>query len=194
MLFALLFLRLSTQTYAAYGFKLDGTLDKEAISQAYFESEFTRVLMPLENYRENFPKTATRDDSIFVYKYLSVIYAADPKSKTKAESYMVQLLKLMPDIELIDLYISENIQAIFKKVKAEYLNQQKYMQEHDQLGHTKMPPQSEKGESKGESKALWWVAGGLGMAVAIGAAYFVFEPTPEAKRTYVPVWQDGNPK
>jgi len=139
----------------AYGFKLDGTLDKEAISNAYFEGEFSTVLPPLETYRQNFPASATRDDSIFVYKYLSVIYAADPETKAKAESYMVQLLKLMPTIELIDVYMTDNIQAIFRKVKDEYLGRQEYMQENDQFGRAKATKQSVKDQSKGKSRPLW---------------------------------------
>jgi hypothetical protein len=193
-LFTVLLLSCASLSHAAFGFKLDGTLDKDAISFAYFEGEFSRVLPPLENYRLNFPAAATREDSIFVYKYLSVIYAADPKTKIKAESFMVQLLKLMPTIELIDLYISDNIQAIFKNVKADYMNQQKYMQGHDQYGQSKTPKQPGNGTSNGKSTAFWWVAGGVGVAAAVGAAYFVFEPKPEAKKTYVPVWQDGNPQ
>lgn len=47
---------------------------------------------------------------------------------------MVQLLRLMPTIELVDLYISDNIHAIFKDVKQKYLEQQKYVREHDSFG------------------------------------------------------------
>jgi hypothetical protein len=63
-------------------------------------------------YRQTFPASSTREDSIFVFKYLSVIYAADSTTRLKAESYMVQHLRLMPTIELVDLYISDNIHAI----------------------------------------------------------------------------------
>lgn len=182
-----------SQVFAAFGFKLDGSLDKEAISYAYFEGEFSRVLPPLENYRLNFPTSAAREDSIFVYKYLSVIYAANSETQAKAESYMVQLLKLMPTIELIDLYISDNIQAIFKRVKADYQGRQEYMQEHDQFGRVKTPKNPGKGEPTRKSKAIWWVACGVGVAAAAGAVYFVFEPKPNADRTYVPVRQGGNP-
>jgi hypothetical protein len=101
---------------AAFGFKLDGSLDKDAISHAYFEGDFRRILPPLEAFRASLAKK-TKDDSIFVFKYLSVIYAADSSTRPKAESYMVQLVKMKPTIELIDLYISDNIEAIFTGVK-----------------------------------------------------------------------------
>lgn len=118
----------------SFGFKFDDTLDKEAISQAYFEGDFDRVRFPLEVYRERVPASATRDDSIFVYKYLSVIYAVDSTTRHKAENYMIQLIRLMPTIELVDLYISDNIHAIIKDVKRKYLEQQQYLREHDAFG------------------------------------------------------------
>ena len=45
--------------YAVFGWKLDGTLDKPAISHSYFEGEFARILPPLEAFRQSFPKSAT---------------------------------------------------------------------------------------------------------------------------------------
>ena len=64
---ALSFALIPTAAHASFGFKLDGTLDKNAISHAYFEGEFSRILPPLEAYRQSFPASATKDDSIFVY-------------------------------------------------------------------------------------------------------------------------------
>ncbi len=114
-----------TAAHAGFGFNIDGTLDKKAISHAYFEGEFSRILPPLETFRQSYPNPS-KDDQIFVYKYLSVIYAADSSTRKKAECYMIQLVKLMPTIELIDLYISDNIEAIFKNpgfnVKVQHLD------------------------------------------------------------------------
>lgn len=167
--------------WAAFGFKLDGSLDKEAISHSYFEGEFNRVLPPLEMYRQSFPATATREDSIFVFKYLSVIYASDSTTRGKAESYMVQLLKLMPTIELIDLYISDNIQAIFKDVKKSFMEQQKYVREHDQFGRpvpdTVSTNPSRKSKDKTASspkKWIWWTLGGIGTAAVATTTYYTW--------------------
>lgn len=180
---------LASPSFAAFGFKLDGTLDKVAISHAYFEGEFSRVLPPLETYRQSFPETATREDSIFVYKYLSVIYAANPSTRQKAESFMVQLVKLMPTIELIDLYISDNIEAIFKNVKSNFLKQQEYIKDHDLYGQTtKKEGGSDTASQPAKSKSgshqwVWWTAGGIGVAaVAVGGYYLVEQsPSPGSK-------------
>jgi hypothetical protein len=166
---------LTLKSYASFGFNIDGTLDKKAISHAYFEGEFSRILPPLETFRQTYPNP-TKDDQIFVYKYLSVIYAADSSSRKKAESCMVQLLKLMPTIELIDLYISDNIESIFRNVKTSYLNQQQYVEEHDVYGH----PSATGNDSvthpkpKKESHAwAWWSAGGVSLVAVATTLYFV---------------------
>ncbi len=183
-------LKIAIPTYAIYGYLSNGALDKAAISNDYFEGDFQKVLPPLENYRTNFPQTATKEDSVFVFKYLSVIYCSNPATKAKGESYMVALIRLMPAIELLDLYVSDNIQAIFKNVKADYYAQQEYIQKHDQYGRAKLPIKSKTG--KGKSNLVWWTVGGVGVAAAFATtAYFIFEPKPEAKKNIVPVWQGG---
>lgn len=48
---------------------------------------------------------------------------------------MVQLIKMKTTIELLDLYISDNIASIFKDVRQNYLQQQKYVREHDMVGN-----------------------------------------------------------
>ncbi len=163
------------KVHAAFGFNVDGTLDKNAISHAYFEGEFSRILPPLETFRQTYPNPS-KDDLIFVYKYLSVIYAADQKTKLKAESYMVQLVKLMPTIELIDLYISDNIQAIFKDVKSNFLKQQQYVREHDVYGHpsgSNVDSTTAYKPSRKSHTALWWTLGGLGVTAVAATTYIV---------------------
>ncbi len=165
-----------TVALAGFGFKSDGTLDKEAISHAYFEGEFSRILPPLEMYRQTFPVTATKEDSIFVYKYLSVIYAADASTRNKGESCMVQLIKMKPTIELLDLYISDNIASIFKDVKQNYLQQQKYVREHDQFGNEKQDSNEVMPPKKRSHQWIWWTTGAVGAAaIATTAVVLIHE-------------------
>lgn len=183
---ACLLLLLGSVVHAgSFGFKFDGTLDKEAISQAYFEGDFDRVRFPLEVYRELFPASATREDSIFVYKYLSVIYAADSTTRHKAEYYMVQLIRLVPTIELVDLYISDNIHAIFKDVKKKYLEQQQYLREHDAFGR---PLQDTASVAQPSRKWIGWTLGGVGTAVLATGAYYLWkeDEKPARERVVLP--------
>ena len=110
---------------AVDGLNPDNSLDRATISKAYFEGDFDKVVKALETFRKAYPNP-TREDKIYAYKYLSVIYAAKPETRAKAESFMYQLLKIMPSIELMDLYISDNIEAIFNSVRMRFEHQQQY--------------------------------------------------------------------
>lgn len=110
---------LTVPSLAVKGINPDGSLDKSTISKAYFEGEFWTVINALEAFRKS-GKAINREDSIYTFKYLSVVYAAEPTTRAKAESYMYQLIRMMPTIDLLDLYISDNIQSIFVKVKSDF--------------------------------------------------------------------------
>lgn len=169
---------LAPGAFASFGFKLDGTLDKPTISKAYFEGDFERIKWPLEEYLQHFPASATKEDSIFVYKYLSVIYAADSSTRNKGESCMVQLIKMKPTIELIDLYISDNIAAIFKDVKQTYLHQQQYIREHDVLGNEKKDTVAGVTPATHYNEWIWWTLGGVGTAAIATTLYFAVSDKP----------------
>ena len=185
-------------TWAGFGFKRDGTLNKDAIDSAYFEGEFYRIRPPLEAYSRSFPSNATRDDSIYVYKFLSVLYAADSTKRAKAENYMVQLLKLNSSIELVDMYIPDEIEAMFKNVKASYLKQQQYMREYDRLGNKKQGSTSRDSIPRVKTQAvstskkasrtwMWWTAGGVGLAAAVAAGYYLLhEDSSPANKVFEP--------
>lgn len=129
----LLLLLLSPPCQAMKGISADGTLDKTTLSKAYFEGEFWTVITALEEYRKKGIASATRDDSVYTYKYLSVVYAADPSTRQKAESYMYLLLRMMPTIDLLDLYISDNIESIFQKVRSDFARMQKIKEANVQV-------------------------------------------------------------
>ena len=174
--------------FAGFGFKLDGSLDKNAISHAYFEGDFHRILPPLEAWRVSRTPKA-REDSIFVFKFLSVLYAVDSTTHNKAESYMVQLLKLMPTIELVDMYLPDDIEDRFNNVKERYLKQQEYARHHDALGRPLKDSTLEKGKPEPKpakekpaqgkparsSTWVWWTAGGVGLAAAVAVTYYALQ-------------------
>lgn len=116
---AVFLLAIASPSLAVKGINPDGTLDKPTISKAYFEGEFWTVINALEAFRKT-GYNKNREDSVYAFKYLSVVYAADPTTRAKAESYMYQLIRMMPTIDLLDLYISDNIQSIFVKVKSDW--------------------------------------------------------------------------
>ena len=127
-----------------------------------------------------------------MYKYLSVIYAADSTTRNKAESYMVQLLKLMPTIELVDMYISDSIEAIFKNVQEKYLMQQQYVRHHDDLGRPlqdstsgKAQPEPTVAKQKPDHSLqwIWWTVGGVGLSATVAGGYYLFHEKPSKPTT-----------
>ncbi len=165
---------------ALEGLNEDGSLNKEAIQKLYFDGDFAKVVEVLESYRKANPNPSV-DDKIFMYKHLSVVYAANPDTRVKGESFMYQLLKLVPTASLIDMYISDNIKAIFQNVKQEFEERQRYLTGKAGSDSTSTVKSGDKKSSNSDTKKqvkkkkskawIWWTAGGV--AVAGGVVAFV---------------------
>jgi hypothetical protein len=166
---------LPLKSEAAFGFHLDGTLDKPAISKAYFEGDFNRIIPPLEAWRQGIAENKTRDDSIFVFKYLSVVYAANPSTKERSRSFMFQLLTLAPTIEILDMYASDEIERAFHTVKQEFKERKDYISTHDHLGKEKpkpAPPATVKPKESHSTAWVWWAIGGVGAAAVVAGGFY----------------------
>lgn len=95
------------------------TLDTTAIHSQYTEGEFDAVIQALEGYmRRN--RAWSRDDSVFIAKHLAVVYSANPATREKGRYYMHQLLEILPTAKLVGMYVSEEIDRIFEKMREEY--------------------------------------------------------------------------
>lgn len=99
-------------------------LDQKRIHAEYNEGNFERVIASLEAYMER-NKTYSQEDSIFIAKHLAVVYSANPETREKGKYYMHRLLTLLPSAKLIDMYVSDEIERIFDKVREEFLSRQK---------------------------------------------------------------------
>jgi hypothetical protein len=177
------------------GITPEGLIDREKITEFYFDGDFQKVMHALEHFRKNNPNAA-KDDRIFMFKYLSVVYAANPDTRDKAESYMYQLLKMVPTATLIDMYISDSIKAIFKNVKEEYQARMQYLDskkstEPDQKQVSAEPPPSPKtgadkdpspGKNGRSKKWIWWTVGGVTVAGAVTAFVLLSGNNEEAEK------------
>ena len=173
-----------TQIFSQPGLLEDGSIDKEAVRKFYFDGDFDKVKRALETFRKSNPGAPVHDMA-FVYKYLGVVYAADSDSRQKAESYMFQMFKLMPNIDLIDMYVSDQVESIFQKVKKRY--QEMHPDQAIRSGGNPEIQQKEKKEEKKSKQWIWWTAGGVGVAAAVtGFLLLSSEETPE-KETLPPI-------
>jgi hypothetical protein len=99
-------------------------LDQIKIHEAYNNGEFDTVVTQLESFLA-LHKNISHDDSIFVCKHLAVVYSVSPDTREKGRYFMYKLLELMPYAQLIDMYVSDEINRIFERVRAEFYVRQK---------------------------------------------------------------------
>jgi hypothetical protein len=181
-------------------------LDQKKIHADYNEGNFDKVTSDLEKFMAS-RKEYGLDDSIFIAKHLAVVYSANPKTREKGKYFMYRLLALLPSAKLVDMYVSDEIDRIFDKVREEYMTRQKSFgvdtakvsvpskapasSERETAAAQAPAPEGsrikagDKGEAGGKRTAII-VAGGVAI-VALGAvAYFALGDEPEAvEKTYV---------
>ncbi len=180
----LLSILLAANLHAASVTPADPKLDMKTVQVNFREGELEAVKTLLESFLRKQGASATRDEKIFAYKYLGVIYAANQEERTRAESYFNQLLPLAPNIELADMYVSHNILEIFDKVKREYLHTQDYRAHFDSFGNPKAPekngpatkqaPKTAQVEATSNNAWVWWTVAGVA-TVGAGAAFWAVE-------------------
>jgi DNA polymerase III gamma/tau subunit len=99
-------------------------LDQKKIHQDYEEGNFDAVIKNVEAFLAS-NKSHSREDSVFVAKHLAVVYSANPQTREKGKWYMYRLLELLPSAKLVDMYVSDEIDRIFEKVREEFAYRQK---------------------------------------------------------------------
>jgi hypothetical protein len=99
-------------------------LRQQAIHIAYNEGDFDKVIAEIETFTKA-NRTYSRGDSIFIAKHLAVVHTANPATREKGKYYMYRLLEMVPSAELVDMFVSDEIDRIFDKVRKEFLARQR---------------------------------------------------------------------
>src|SRR3990172_3693566 len=73
-------------------------LDMAGIKAVYREGDLDAVRENLEHFLRKNGDSATREERIFAYKYLGVVYAAQATARARAETYFSRALDLSPDL------------------------------------------------------------------------------------------------
>lgn len=176
-------------------------VDQEAIHNTYNEGDFDAVIKLTEAFTKG-NGSFTRSDSVFVFKHLAVVYTANPKTREKGKFYMYRLLEMLPSAELVDMYVSDEVDRIFDKVRKEFKMSQKNfgvdttlisLPEKQPAARTsgaaaepvKSAPEKKAAGAKGTKTVWFWVAGGAVVAGAgIATVLLMQSDAPEGK-TYV---------
>lgn len=94
-------------------------LDRVRVHGLYQDGEFEKVLRELAAYGKG-ACTCSRDDSVFAEKHLAVVLAANPVTRELGRYHMHRLLELAPRADLLDMYIGEEVDGVFEKVRKEH--------------------------------------------------------------------------
>lgn len=158
-------------------------LDQKRLHSDYNEGNFEKVVAALEGFMaEN--KSYSFEDSVFIAKHLAVVYTANPDTREKGKYYMYRLLALLPSAKLVDMYVSDEIDRIFDKVRDEFMSRQRsFGVDSSRVAMPDKAPAGARGKDPappvrtakaGKSRAGLWIAGGTAVAVAgLAATYFI---------------------
>ena len=81
--------------------------------------EFETLVALLENVRRE-RRLRDKEDSVFIYKFLGVIYGSNDGTRKKAEAFLYQMLKLQPQEDLSALGVGDSVEAIFERVRLRF--------------------------------------------------------------------------
>jgi hypothetical protein len=99
---------------------LPGKLDTAAAHATYADGDFDQVVATLEPYlTQKLPMS--RAESLFVFKHLGVIFSKDAPSREKGKYCFRKLFDLNPEAQILDMYATDDIYAVFRTVRDEWL-------------------------------------------------------------------------
>ncbi|MDB5103147.1 MAG: hypothetical protein JWP91_836 [Fibrobacteres bacterium] len=175
-------------------------LNQKKIHSDYNEGNFEKVTKDLEAFMSR-NKTYSLEDSVFIAKHLAVVYSANPETREKGKYYMYRLLTLLPSAKLIDMYVSDEIDRIFDKVREEFMTRQKSFgvdstqislpakSSHSQpepdkavaaVETPRTPAPGTEAKPRSKAKPVYFIAGGAALVVAAGVtSYFLLNDEPE---------------
>ncbi len=175
-------------------------LDQKKIHATYSEGDFESVIAAIDSFTHA-TKTYSQDDSVFIAKHLAVIYTANPATREKGKNYMFRLLNLLPSAKIVDMFVSDEIDHIFEKVREEYVVRQQMTgqetpshQESNKYATDKMTMQGKESPKPAEpfgreptgksSHPYYWIAGGITVFAVTGAAFYLLKPAKASDKTY----------
>jgi hypothetical protein len=161
-------------------------LNQKGIHNLYQNGDFEPVIDVLENFQKRIPEYSF-SDSVFIAKHLAVVYTANPETREKGRYYMMRLLELLPSAKLVDMFVSEEIDRIFEKVREEHVAKLHGfgldsltvpIQDHqDAKGKTLGVNDSISSQMTSWNRPRTWIIGGV-VGVTLGTAAFLYFQHP----------------
>src|SRR4051812_15590847 len=83
-------------------------LDTARVRKLYQDGEFDQAIGILETALKE-KRVVDHSDSVFVFKHLGVMYAANESTRERGKYFMLQLLTIEPTARIMDMYASDMI-------------------------------------------------------------------------------------
>jgi hypothetical protein len=94
-------------------------MDTAKIHEQYLEGDFDHAIRALESQLKS-QRPMSHAESVFVFKHLGVMYAAQQSTREKGKHYMQSLIAIEPTAKILDMYASDMIHLIFRNVQEEF--------------------------------------------------------------------------
>lgn len=96
----------------------DFRVDSAQVDADYRNGEFEKIEATLKPILRP-GASGNKRDSVLAWKYLAVVYAANPATREKGRYCMLRLLDLDPTADLLDLFVGEQVDDAFGKARRE---------------------------------------------------------------------------
>ena len=173
-------------------------LDTLAVRKLYLEGDFEEAIQNLEAALKS-DSPLDHGDSVLIFKYLGVMYAANSETREKGKYYMHQLLSVEPTAKIMDMYASDMIYMIFKNIQDEFESSRLRMdraqghlagnsgQEPVRKDPTKTGLEGSPAPKKSHSTVYWLGATGVTLAVGAAAWFYLADTEGETHTQNHPV-------
>ena len=169
-------------------------VDSAKIHSLYLDGEFDAAIALLEaDLKET--RQYRHDDSVFIFKHLGVMYAAQYDTREKGKYYMNRLLSVEPTAKIVDMYASDMIYMIFRNIQDEFEQNRMFMgmQSQNRLRNDSLAEARPKkdsvqanpkvaSQSSGGAKWIWGGAAVATVAAGVGAYFLLNEQQPKVVR------------
>jgi hypothetical protein len=172
-------------------------LDTAKIHMVYLDGDFDQAMKSLEIQLKS-KRPMTHAESVFVYKHLGVMYAANATTREKGKYFMYQLINIEPTAKILDMYASDMIHLIYRNVQEDYeMKRSKTARLYDPAPAAPAPDTVKAAPApapvaaarpQSRSRTAYWVAGGAVAVVGVaGLLYIVLhDPQPKTQTINVP--------
>jgi hypothetical protein len=181
-------------------------LDQEKIHAWYYAGKVDSAVRAMERFQQK-NKTFSRSDSLFLCKYLGVIYSMNPFDREKGGTLFAELLAVDSAASIEDMFAPPEVDSIFNALKP------KVVPAPSHIAASTAPPEPSSGSSdslhpatdtrkqpaaignNSHRKQMFWIASGVAAATAVGVAtYYIVSAEPKSQLPTTAVWDGTNPR